>query len=115
MDIYHPVVLFKFSTKRGPSPLLSPPRAADAAFIVGRKSHEGTQSEREEEREEERGKASRQSVSTREPRRKDGSKRGKAGVRSSPPAPQPLFVTIRRCCCCWLEGIWSGENAHRGN
>lgn len=25
MDIYHPVVLFKFSTKRGPSPLISPP------------------------------------------------------------------------------------------
>lgn len=52
MDIYHPVVLFKFSTKRGPSPLLSPPRAADAAFIVGRKrGKEGTHSQRERERE----------------------------------------------------------------
>lgn len=28
MDIYHPVVLFKFSTKRGPSPLLTPPHDA---------------------------------------------------------------------------------------
>ncbi|TNN70709.1 hypothetical protein EYF80_018992 [Liparis tanakae] len=106
MDMYHPVVLFKFSTKRGASPLLSASRRGRSGYCWRRvKKKPGGQ----------RGiKPVRHSVSPRDPDRKDGRKEA-ASDRSVRSPPLSLFSpahrrtgTVRRGS---LGGLWHGENA----
>lgn len=86
MDIYHPVVLFKFCTKRGASPLLTPPCVADASFIVG--------SSVKREVEEKRRPVDR-SVSRSEGVGKEGCKR-RQEILLRPPSSFPSLLSILR-------------------
>lgn len=105
MDIYHPVVLFKFSTKRGPSPLLSPPsrRARPQRLLLEERKKKRPGGQRDVQ-------PARQPVSPTDPRRKD-----EAG--EEPAASPPLFLSPSNTARwgAFERSREMRENARRGN